>query len=75
MRGPGAVPGLYAIESAMNELADQLKIDPVKLRVINEPKIDEALGLPFSSRHLIECLEAGRGEVRLVEAHDRRSAQ
>src|SRR5439155_14933533 len=33
MRGPGAVPGLYATESAMNELADQLKIDPVKLRL------------------------------------------
>jgi xanthine dehydrogenase YagR molybdenum-binding subunit len=59
MRGPGAVPGLYATESAMNELADQLKIDPVKLRVINEPKIDEGLGLPFSSRHLLECLELG----------------
>src|SRR5439155_21180763 len=59
MRGPGAVPGLYAIESAMNELADQLKIDPVKLRAINEPKIDEGLGLPFSSRHLLECFELG----------------
>jgi xanthine dehydrogenase YagR molybdenum-binding subunit len=35
MRGPGAVPGLYATESAMNELADELKIDPVRLRVIN----------------------------------------
>jgi xanthine dehydrogenase YagR molybdenum-binding subunit len=59
MRGPGAVPGLYAIESAMNELADELKIDPVRLRVINEPKIDESLGIPFSSRHLLECLELG----------------
>ena len=59
MRGPGAVPGLYATESAMNELADQLKIDPVKLRVINEPKIDESLGIPFSSRHLLECFELG----------------
>src|SRR5439155_21656752 len=59
MRGPGAVPGLYAIESAMNELADQLKIDPVKLRAINEPKIDEGLGLPFSSRHLLECFKLG----------------
>ena len=59
MRGPGAVPGLYATESAMNELADQLKIDPVRLRVINEPKIDEGLGLPFSSRHLLECFELG----------------
>ena len=59
MRGPGAVPGLYAIESAMNELADELKIDPVKLRVINEPKIDEGLRVPFSSRHLLECFELG----------------
>ncbi|MEK6280983.1 MAG: xanthine dehydrogenase family protein molybdopterin-binding subunit [Acidobacteriota bacterium] len=59
MRGPGAVPGLYATESAMNELADQLKIDPVRLRVINEPKIDESLGIPFSSRHLLECFELG----------------
>jgi xanthine dehydrogenase YagR molybdenum-binding subunit len=42
MRGPGAVPGLYATESAMNELADQIKIDPVQLRVLNEPKIDES---------------------------------
>src|SRR4029077_9317891 len=54
-----AVPGLFATESAMNELADQLQIDPVKLRVLNEPKIDEGLGLPFSSRHLLECLELG----------------
>jgi xanthine dehydrogenase YagR molybdenum-binding subunit len=59
MRGPGAVPGLYASESAMNELADQLKIDPVQFRVLNEPKIDESLGVPFSSRHLLECLQLG----------------
>jgi xanthine dehydrogenase YagR molybdenum-binding subunit len=59
MRGPGAVPGLYATESAMNELADQLKIDPVRLRVLNEPMIDEGLGIPFSSRHFLECLELG----------------
>jgi len=38
MRGPGSVPGLYAVESAMNELAYELRIDPVKLRLINEPK-------------------------------------
>jgi xanthine dehydrogenase YagR molybdenum-binding subunit len=59
MRGPGAVPGLYATESAMNELADLLKIDPVRLRVLNEPKLDEGLGLPFSSRHLLECFQLG----------------
>lgn len=59
MRGPGAVPGMYAIESVMNELAHQLKVDPVKLRKMNEPKIDEAQGLPFSSRHLLECYDVG----------------
>src|SRR5947208_10290665 len=59
MRGPGAVPGLYATESAMNELADRLKIDPVKFRIMNEPKIDEGLRLPFSSLHLLECFELG----------------
>lgn len=59
MRGPGAVPGLYATESAMNELADALGIDPVELRVRNEPTIDEGLGIPFSSRHLVECFRVG----------------
>lgn len=59
MRGPGAVPGLYATESAVNELADQLKIDPVELRKLNEPKLDESLGIPFSSRHFLECLDLG----------------
>src|SRR5256884_6213076 len=59
MRGPGAVPGLYATESAMNELADRLKMDPVQLRILNEPKIDEGEGIPFSSRHYVECLQLG----------------
>jgi xanthine dehydrogenase YagR molybdenum-binding subunit len=59
MRGPGAVPGLYATEAAMNELADLLKMDPVKLRLANEPEIDEGIKLPFSSRHLRECLTLG----------------
>ena len=59
MRGPGAVPGLYATESAINELADRLKMDPVQLRIFNEPKLDESNGLPFSSRHYIECLNVG----------------
>jgi xanthine dehydrogenase YagR molybdenum-binding subunit len=59
MRGPGAVPGLYATESAMNEMADQLKLDPVQFRILNEPKIDEGEGIPFSSRHYVECLQLG----------------
>ncbi|WP_343657881.1 xanthine dehydrogenase family protein molybdopterin-binding subunit [Paraburkholderia caribensis] len=59
MRGPGAVPGLYALESAMNELARKLDIDPVEFRLRNEPKVDESTGLPFSSRHFVECLTTG----------------
>lgn len=59
MRGPGAVPGLFALESAMDELALALKMDPVALRLANEPAIDESLKLPFSSRHLKECLSVG----------------
>ena len=59
MRGPGAVPGLYATESAMNEIAERLKMDPVQFRILNEPKLDESLKLPFSSRHYVECLNLG----------------
>jgi xanthine dehydrogenase YagR molybdenum-binding subunit len=59
MRGPGAVPGLFALESAMDELAIKLNVDPVKLRLINEPQKDEGLNLPFSSRHMVECLNVG----------------
>jgi xanthine dehydrogenase YagR molybdenum-binding subunit len=59
MRGPGAVPGLFALESAVDELAVSLKMDPVQFRLNNEPEIDESLKIPFSSRHMKECLTAG----------------
>jgi xanthine dehydrogenase YagR molybdenum-binding subunit len=59
MRGPGAVPGLFGLEAAMNELADQLKLDPLQLRKINDAARDEDKNLPFSSRHFRECFEVG----------------
>lgn len=59
MRGPGAVPGLFALESAMDELAWKLKMDPVELRLKNDTLTDESNGKPFSSRHLKECLQVG----------------
>jgi len=59
MRGPGAVPGLFALESAVDELAIKLNVDPVKLRLMNEPEKDEGLNLPFSARHFVECLNVG----------------
>lgn len=59
MRGPGAVPGLFALESAMDELAIKLKMDPIQLRLKNEPTKDESKDIPFSSRHLKECYQVG----------------
>ena len=59
MRGPGAVPGLFALESAVDELALALNLDPIQLRILNEPAKDEGLNLPFSSRHFLECLHTG----------------
>jgi xanthine dehydrogenase YagR molybdenum-binding subunit len=59
MRGPGAVPGLFALESAMDELAIALKMDPVQLRLKNDTLTDESQNKPFSSRHYRECLELG----------------
>jgi xanthine dehydrogenase YagR molybdenum-binding subunit len=59
MRAPGECPGSFALESAMDELAIATGVDPVELRIRNEPSLDPELGVPFSSRHLVECLRAG----------------
>lgn len=59
MRGPGAVPGLFALESAIDELAVALKMDPVELRLKNDTLEDLHMKKKFSSRHLKECLELG----------------
>ena len=63
MRGPGAVPGLFALESAINELAEKLKMDPVELRLKNDAERDEGKNLPFSSRHLKECYQTGAEKI------------
>lgn len=59
MRAPGEAPGMFALESAMDELAVALGMDPVELRVANEPGTEPDSGKPFSSRHLVECLREG----------------
>ncbi|MFG2793529.1 xanthine dehydrogenase family protein molybdopterin-binding subunit [Streptomyces sp. NPDC048419] len=59
MRAPGEAPGMYALESAMDELACELGMDPVELRIANEPDTEPWSGRPFSSRHLTECLREG----------------
>ncbi|MGY1661714.1 xanthine dehydrogenase family protein molybdopterin-binding subunit [Geodermatophilus sp. SYSU D00705] len=59
MRAPGETPGMFALESAMDELAHELGIDPVELRLRNEPAEDPERGIPWSSRSLEECLRTG----------------
>ncbi|MGZ0201440.1 xanthine dehydrogenase family protein molybdopterin-binding subunit, partial [Streptomyces sp. RM1] len=59
MRAPGEAPGMYALESAMDELAGALGMDPVQLRLRNEPEHEPGTGRPFSSRHLVQCLREG----------------
>jgi xanthine dehydrogenase YagR molybdenum-binding subunit len=59
MRAPGESVGTFAIESAVDEMAVELGIDPIELRIMNEPDKDPAEGTPFSSRHLVEAWRAG----------------
>jgi len=59
MRAPGECPGMYALESAIDELAVACGIDPVELRIRNEPDADPEEGIPFSSRGLVACLREG----------------
>jgi xanthine dehydrogenase YagR molybdenum-binding subunit len=59
VRAPGEAPGLLAVESAMDELAHALEMDPVELRIRNEPALDPERGVPYSDRHLVECLREG----------------
>ena len=61
MRGPGIVPGLFPLESAMDELAIQLNLDPLELRLKNYAEQDESYNpvRPFSSKRLRECYQTG----------------
>ncbi|WP_030169790.1 xanthine dehydrogenase family protein molybdopterin-binding subunit [Spirillospora albida] len=59
MRAPGETPGMFALESAMDELAVLTGVDPVELRVRNDAPEDPESGLPFSSRNLVACLREG----------------
>ncbi|HEX3549144.1 MAG TPA: xanthine dehydrogenase family protein molybdopterin-binding subunit, partial [Candidatus Elarobacter sp.] len=59
MRAPGEAPGMFGLECAMDELAIRLGLDPVELRVRNEPAVDPEDGRPFSSRNLVACLREG----------------
>ncbi len=59
MRAPGEAVGLLALECAMDELAGQLGMDPIELRIKNEPQVDPQSGTPFSTRTLVPCMRKG----------------
>ncbi|MFI6490205.1 xanthine dehydrogenase family protein molybdopterin-binding subunit [Streptomyces sp. NPDC050564] len=59
VRAPGEAPGMLAVESAMDELAHVLGMDPVELRIRNEPTVDPERDVPYSDRHLVDCLREG----------------
>jgi len=59
MRAPGESVGTFALESAIDELAIELDLDPIELRIRNEPVTDPSSGLPFSARHLVDAWRAG----------------
>ncbi|KWX67655.1 xanthine dehydrogenase family protein molybdopterin-binding subunit [Mycobacterium sp. NAZ190054] len=59
MRAPGECPGTFAAEVAMDELAEAVGLDPIELRIRNDPETDPETGNPWSGRHLIECLRLG----------------
>jgi xanthine dehydrogenase YagR molybdenum-binding subunit len=59
MRGPGAVEGNFALESALDEVSYKLGLDPIELRLRNYAEVQPNSGLPWSSKALRECYRAG----------------
>lgn len=59
MRAPGEAVGQLAFECAMDELAERLAIDPIELRIRNEPEEDPEKKVPYSTRRLIDCMKEG----------------
>src|ERR1700759_857783 len=59
MRAPPEVPYMFALESAMDELATELKMDPIELRRVNDTMKEPIKGLPYPSRSLMACFDEG----------------
>lgn len=79
MRAPGGVSGAFALESALDELAYKLKIDPLELRIINYAEKDPDSGKEFSSKALMDCFKQGAAkfgwEKRVFEPRSMRDGR
>lgn len=71
MRAPGETPGTFALESAMDELAYELKMDPIQLRILNHTAEDPVKKHPFSREYLRDCYTIGAAKF----GWDKRKAQ
>lgn len=63
MRGPGEATGSFALESAMDEMAYKLNLDPIEFRKRNYAEKDQEQNKPWSSKYLLECYEAGMEKI------------
>ncbi len=75
MRAPGECPGMYALESAMDELALACGLDPIELRIRNEPELDPESGNRFSTRNLVACLREGAERFGWADREPRREGR
>jgi xanthine dehydrogenase YagR molybdenum-binding subunit len=63
MRGPGEATGSFALESAMDEMADKLKLDPIEFRLRNYAETDPEKNKPFSSKFVREAYQLGADKI------------
>lgn len=70
MRAPGEAPGLMVLEIAMDEMAEQLNMDPIQFRILNDTQVDPVkTERPFSQRQLVKCLELGAQKFGWDQRH------
>jgi xanthine dehydrogenase YagR molybdenum-binding subunit len=74
-RAPGEAVGMLALEQAMDELAEKLELDPIELRLRNEPGLDPEKNVPYSSRQLVGCLREGAKRFGWSRRHARPGRQ
>lgn len=63
MRGPGEATGAFALESAIDEMAHALDMDPLDFRIKNDPELDPSKNIPFSSKNIKEAYRLGAAKI------------